>query len=169
MWILARWRMPNALILEYQKSRIRHTPSHLRPSERATGSFVKVGMFNTRSFIKDGVFNTGSLVTAALRREQITLQASQAVVGRGFDENLQQGASYFQRCKYFAGMRVIAENFAAKLPPSPQLTVPEHKVFKLTMQEHQVLKQTHQDKQASPYSKHTSWKKKEHFPDADIQ
>jgi hypothetical protein len=48
------------------------------------------------------------------------------VVGCGFDENLQQGASYFQRCKYLAGMRVIAENFAAKLPPSPQLTVLEH-------------------------------------------
>jgi hypothetical protein len=47
-------------------------------------------------------------------------------MGCGFDENLQQGASYFQRCKYLAGMRVIAENFAAKLPPSPQLTVPEH-------------------------------------------
>jgi hypothetical protein len=87
----------------------------LRPSERATGSFVTVG-----------VLNTGSLVTAALRREQITHQTSQAVVGCGFDENLQQGASYFQRCKYLAGMRVIAENFAAKLPPSPQLTVPEH-------------------------------------------
>jgi hypothetical protein len=44
----------------------------------------------------------------------------------GFDENLQQGASYFQRCKYLARMRVIAENFAAKLPPSPQLTVLEY-------------------------------------------
>jgi hypothetical protein len=60
------------------------------------------------------------------RSERVTYQASQAVMGCGFDENLQQGASYFQRCKYFAGMRVIAENFAAKLPPSPQLTVPEH-------------------------------------------
>jgi hypothetical protein len=47
-------------------------------------------------------------------------------MGCGFDENLQQGASYFQRCKYFAMLRVIAENFAAKLPPSPQLTVLEH-------------------------------------------
>jgi hypothetical protein len=47
-------------------------------------------------------------------------------MGCGFDENSQQGASYFQRSKYLAGMRVIAENFAAKLPPSPPLTVPEY-------------------------------------------
>jgi hypothetical protein len=60
-------------------------------------------------------------------------------MGCGFDENLQQGASYFQRCKYSAGMRVIAENFAAKLPPSPQLTVQKYQSssFKLTVQEHQ--------------------------------
>jgi hypothetical protein len=51
-------------------------------------------------------------------------------MGCGFDENLQQGASYFQRCKYFARMRVIAENFAAKLPPSPQLTVLEYQSSK---------------------------------------
>jgi hypothetical protein len=73
----------------------------------------------------------GLFLSHALRCDQdgakrVTNQASQAVVGCGFDENLQQGASYFQRCKYFAGMRVIAENFAAKLPPSPQLTVPEY-------------------------------------------
>jgi hypothetical protein len=121
--------MPNALILEYQKSRIRHTPSHLRPPERTTGSFVKVGVFNTRSFVKDCVLNTGSLASAVHRSEPITHQASQAVVGCGFDENLQQGASYYQRCKYLAGMRVIAENFAAKLPPPPQLTVLGQKVF----------------------------------------
>jgi hypothetical protein len=66
------------------------------------------------------------LTLQPLRRERIIHQASQAVVGCGFDENLQQGASYFQRCKYSVGMRVIAENFAAKLPPSPQLTVLEH-------------------------------------------
>jgi hypothetical protein len=60
------------------------------------------------------------------RSERVTHQARQAVMGCGFDENLQQGASYFQRCKYFAGMRVIAENFAAKLPPSPQLTMREY-------------------------------------------
>jgi hypothetical protein len=64
--------------------------------------------------------------------ERVTNQVSSAVMGCGFDENLQQGASYFQRCKYLSMLRVIAENFAAKLPPSPQLTVPEHKVFKLT-------------------------------------
>ncbi len=29
--------MPNALILEYQKSRIEHTPSHLHTGLRATG------------------------------------------------------------------------------------------------------------------------------------
>jgi hypothetical protein len=80
-------------------------------------------------------------------------------MGCGFDENLQQGASYFQRCKYLAGMRVIAENFAAKLPPSPQLTVPVHKVFK----------RTNEDNVANPSSKHTSWKKIRHFSDVDIQ
>jgi hypothetical protein len=47
-----------------------------------------VVVFNTRSFVTVGVLNTGSLVTAALRREQITHQTSQAVVGCGFDENL---------------------------------------------------------------------------------
>jgi hypothetical protein len=69
--------MPNALILGYQKSRIRHTPSHLRPSERATGSFVKVDMSNT-----------GVLTLEPLRRAPITRQVRQAVVGCGFDENL---------------------------------------------------------------------------------
>jgi hypothetical protein len=34
--------MPNALILEYQKSRIGHTPSHLRPPERATKKDTQV-------------------------------------------------------------------------------------------------------------------------------
>jgi hypothetical protein len=42
-------------------------------------------------------------------------------------------------------------------------------IFKLTMHEHQVFKQPNEDKQANPYSKHTSWKKKERFSDADIQ
>jgi hypothetical protein len=42
-------------------------------------------------------------------------------------------------------------------------------VFKLTVQEHQVFKQTNEDKQAISYSKHTSWKKIEHFSDVDIQ
>jgi hypothetical protein len=56
----------------------------------------------------------------------IASQFSQAVMGCCFDENLEQGASYFQRCKYFAMLRVIAENFAAKLPPSPQLAVLDH-------------------------------------------
>jgi hypothetical protein len=107
--------MPNALILEYQKSRIRHTPSHLRPPERAT-----------RSLRLELVSNTGRAATRTAGEYLIARQVSQAVMGRGFDENLQQGASYFQRCKYFARMRVIAENFAAKLPPSPQLTVLEH-------------------------------------------
>jgi hypothetical protein len=75
--------MPNALILEYQKSRIRHTPSHLRPSGRTTGSFFKVVVFNTvifvkdfvfntRSFVKVGVFTTGSFSSPALRSEQVT-------------------------------------------------------------------------------------------------
>jgi hypothetical protein len=80
--------MPNALILGYQKSRIRHTPSHLRPTGRATGSFGKDCVLNTSSFVKRYVFNTGSLASTALRREQITHQARQAVVGCGFDENL---------------------------------------------------------------------------------
>jgi hypothetical protein len=66
MWLRVRWRMPNALTLGYQKSRIRHTPSHLRPPEGATGSFVKVGVFNTRSFVKDCVLNTGSFPSATM-------------------------------------------------------------------------------------------------------
>jgi hypothetical protein len=44
--------MPNALILEYQKSRIRHAPSHLRPPECATCSFVKVIVFNAGSALQ---------------------------------------------------------------------------------------------------------------------
>jgi hypothetical protein len=75
----------------------------------------------------------------------------------------------FKLAHYFQRSRVFVENFAAKLPTSPQLTVPEHKVFKLTMREHQVFKQTNQDKQLNPYSKHTSWKKIGHFSEADIQ
>jgi hypothetical protein len=88
------------------------------------------------------------------RREQITHQARQAVVGCGFDENLQQGASYFQRSKYLSMMRVIAENFAAKLPPSPQLTVPEHSS---SGSQSKNVKSSRNP--ASPYSKHPSWKK----------
>jgi hypothetical protein len=41
--------MPNALILGYQKSRIRHTPSHLLKWSRATRSFVKEFVLNTGS------------------------------------------------------------------------------------------------------------------------
>jgi hypothetical protein len=55
-------------------------------------------------------------------------------------------------------MRVIAENFAAKLPPSPQLTVLEH--ASSSSRSKNINLQTNQDKQANPYSKHTSWKKK---------
>jgi hypothetical protein len=39
--------MPNALILEYQKSRIRHTPSHLHKWSRATRSLRPELVFNT--------------------------------------------------------------------------------------------------------------------------
>jgi hypothetical protein len=42
-------------------------------------------------------------------------------------------------------------------------------IFQLTMQEHQVFKPTNEDRQAIPYSKHTSWKKNEHFSDVDTQ
>jgi hypothetical protein len=65
----------------------------------------------------------------------------------------------FKAAYYSQHSRVFVENFAAKLPTSPQFT----------MREHQVFKQTNQDKQANPYSKHTSWKKTEHFSDVDIQ
>jgi hypothetical protein len=44
----------------------------------------------------------------------------QAVVERVCDENLEQGASYFQRGKYFAGLRVFVENFAAQILQPPQ-------------------------------------------------
>jgi hypothetical protein len=54
---------------------------------------------------------------------------------------------------------VIAENFAAKLSTSPQLTV----------QGHQLCKHRNKNKPTSPYSKHAFWKKKEHFSDVDIQ
>jgi hypothetical protein len=43
--------MPNALILEYQKSRIRHTPSHLYKRSRSTRSYVKEFVLNTASGI----------------------------------------------------------------------------------------------------------------------
>ncbi len=36
-WPWAGWRMPNALILEYQKSVIWHAPSRLHKRSRATG------------------------------------------------------------------------------------------------------------------------------------
>jgi hypothetical protein len=69
--------------------------------------------------------------------------------------------SYSQRS------RVFVENFAAKLPTSPQLTVPEHQSSSSRSKNSNL--QTNQDKQANPYSKHTSWKKTEHFSDVDIQ
>jgi hypothetical protein len=33
----------------------------------------------------------------------------------------------------------------------------------------QASERTNEDKQANPYSKHSSWKKNEHFSDVDIQ
>jgi hypothetical protein len=103
----------------------------------------------------------------------ITRQASQAVMGCGFDENLQQGASYYQRCKYFAMLRVIAENFAAKLPPSPQLTVLEYSsLVRSHSQSSMNIKSSSNPTKINkpiPYLKHDYWKKKEHFSDADIQ
>jgi hypothetical protein len=45
----------------------------------------------------------------------------QAVVECVCDENLEQGASYFRRGKYFAELRVFVENFAAQIL-QPQLT-----------------------------------------------
>jgi hypothetical protein len=67
-------------------------------------------------------------------------------------------------------MRVIAENFAAKLPPSPQLTVLEHQSSSSRSKNiKSSSKPTNQDKQTRPYSERKFWKKNEHFSDADIQ
>jgi hypothetical protein len=42
-----------------------------------------------------------------------------AVVERVCDENLEQGALYYQRGKYFAGLQVFVENFAAQILQPP--------------------------------------------------
>jgi hypothetical protein len=42
----------------------------------------------------------------------------------------------FKAANYSQRSRVFVENFAAKLPTSPQLTVLEYKVFKLTVPEY---------------------------------
>jgi hypothetical protein len=66
-------------------------------------------------------------------------------------------------------LRVFVENFAAKLPTSPQLTVLEYSSSSSRRQNSNL--QATQPRQTihAPYSKHTSWKKKEHFSDVDIQ
>jgi filamentous hemagglutinin family protein len=98
--------MPNALILGYQKSRIRHTPSHLRPPERATGSFVIVG-----------VFNTGVLTLQPLRCERMIHQARQAVMGRGFDENLGNKARVVQGSLLLTTFARVCGEFCSETSP----------------------------------------------------
>jgi hypothetical protein len=73
----------------------------------------------------------------------------------------------FKAAYYSQRSRVFVENFAAKLPTSPQLTVLEH--YSSSSRSKRTSIQTNEDKQANPYSKHTSWKKIEHFSDVDIQ
>jgi hypothetical protein len=73
----------------------------------------------------------------------------------------------FKAAHYSQRSRVFVENFAAKLPTSPQLTVLEH--YSSSSRSKRTSIQTNEDKQANPYSKHTSWKKIEHFSDVDIQ
>jgi hypothetical protein len=66
-------------------------------------------------------------------------------------------------------LRVIAENFAAKLPPSPQLTVLEHPSSSSRCQNIKFPSNPTKTNKPIPYSKHTSWKKNEHFSDVDIE
>jgi hypothetical protein len=73
----------------------------------------------------------------------------------------------FKTAYYSQRSRVFAENFAAKLPTSPQLTVLEH--YSSSSRSKRTSIQTNEDKQANPYSKHSSWKKNEHFSDVDVQ
>jgi hypothetical protein len=47
-------------------------------------------------------------------------KTQQAVVERVCDENLEQGASYYQTGKYCVGLRVFVENFAAQILQLPQ-------------------------------------------------
>jgi hypothetical protein len=90
-------------------------------------------------------------------------------MGRGFDENLEQGA----RCS----RQPTTHNVRACLWKILQRNFPHRRssrfrninLQKLTVSKHQVIKQANQDKQASPYSKHKNWKKNEHFSDVDIQ
>jgi hypothetical protein len=70
----------------------------------------------------------------------------------------------FKVAYYSERSRVFVENFAAKLPPSPQLTVLEHSS---SSSRGKNIKSSNY--QTSSYSKHSLWKKKEHFSDVDIQ
>jgi hypothetical protein len=73
----------------------------------------------------------------------------------------------FKAAYYSQRSRVFVENFAAKLPTSPQLTMLEHQSSSSRSKNSNL--QTNEDKQANPYSKHSSWKKTEHFSDVDIK
>jgi hypothetical protein len=64
---------------------------------------------------------------------------------------------------------VFVENFAAKLPTSPQLTILEHQSSGSRCKNIKSSSKRTKTKQANPYSKHTSWKKTGHFSDVDIQ
>jgi hypothetical protein len=80
----------------------------------------------------------------------------------------------FKAAYYSQRSRVFVENFAAKLPTSPQLTVLEYSSsVRSRSSQCQNIKSSNQptktNKQASSYSKHTSWKKTEHFFDVDIE
>jgi hypothetical protein len=100
--------------------------------------------------------------------ERVADQASSAVMWCGFDENLEQGA----RCS----RQPTTSNVRACLWKILQRNFPHRRSSrcqKINLQAHDartaIFKQTNKDKQANPYSKHTSWKKKEHFSDVDIQ
>jgi hypothetical protein len=72
----------------------------------------------------------------------------------------------FKAAYYSQRSRVFVENFAAKLPTSPQLTVQE---YQSSSSRHRNTNPSTKTKQAIPYSKHNSWKKIKHFSDVDIQ
>jgi hypothetical protein len=99
--------------------------------------------------------------------ERITHQARQAVVWRGFDENLEQGARCSRQptthnvraCLW----KILQRNFPHRRSSRCQnMTLPAHGLRTSNLQ-------TNEDKQATSYSKHTSWKKNEHFSDVGIQ
>jgi hypothetical protein len=87
----------------------------------------------------------------------------------GFDENLGNKARVVQGSLLLTTFARVCGKFCSETSHIAAAHGTGISIFELTVQEHQVFKQTNEDKQASPYSKHSSWKKNKHFSDADIQ